>query len=896
MFIKAISIFMGITLLLGINGCKTSDKEETTYYPTNTWRTSTPEEQGMDSEKLVELLKFVNTEEFTEYSGFEYDVVDSILVIRNGYAVMDTYFYPFTSEDTNHIFSCSKSVISLLVGIAIDKGYIKSVDETLLSFFPDREVKNMSEDKMNITLRDLLSMTSGLDSKDYDADTLEGLIECFTSSNHIQSILDAPMRSKPGEEFYYSNLTTYLLSAIIQKTTGQSTIEFADKYLFTPLDIKNYKIYSSNEGLFLGFKGLSISSFDLSKIGYMCLKNGKWKGKQIVSESWIKESTEMKTSANGVTSIYGYQWWIDENNPNQFIAWGSSGKYLIVNKEKDLIVVIISDVYDDLKIYDLFKKFISPSILSDEQILENPAVNNELIKLEEQAELPRTIKDETDIVPEIMEKIIGKSYEIAVDGEPFFTISFTKSDKGYTYEENVNLIGNNENFDLIFVDPNDANNSPNRLTAVGISRDTFERRHLDLILENNQAKGETHWGIEEPIMQKVEKHTYKPLTEKEKASFEKSFYICPASGDKTITDILEPIRQEYKLPAIGAAIVDSNGLVAEGVVGVRKLGTQVPVQLNDLWSIGSCTKAMTATLVAKLVEDGKLKWDTTIGDVFPELAKDFNPDFRDITILQLLSHHAGLERDLFDDEKLPPGVFETYNLLDRIIEIYGEECDLTQSVNDQRRDILLDFSQKELQSIPGEEFHYSNIDYIIIGSIIDKITGKSFEEAMQEMILKPLNMNNTFFESKNKSSSILQPYPHEYTGRPLNISLPPFYASGGIMYCSISDWAKFIIDQLRGEEGKKALLKPEFYKKLHEEVGGKSALGWKVIENALTHTGTDTLNYADVVIYKDDKFAILVVTNIGENFLISSSQCEKAVDKIKEELKEYYQNSIKEKE
>ncbi len=137
------------------------------------------------------------------------------------------------------------------------------------------------------------------------------------------------------------------------------------------------------------------------------------------------------------------------------------------------------------------------------------------------------------------------------------------------------------------------------------------------------------------------------VSKAEKAKLEISFKtFCPVAGNKVVTDILKPIRQEFKLPAVAAAIVDIRGIVAVGAVGVRKEGTNIPVTLNDRWMIASCTKAMTATIAAKLIEQGKLKWDTTITEVFPKQSSKFNPEFNKITITQLLSQHSVKLRNL----------------------------------------------------------------------------------------------------------------------------------------------------------------------------------------------------------------------------------------------------------
>ena len=122
--------------------------------------------------------------------------------------------------------------------------------------------------------------------------------------------------------------------------------------------------------------------------------------------------------------------------------------------------------------------------------------------------------------------------------------------------------------------------------------------------------------------------------------------LCPLAGDEAVTSRLKPIRQKFGVPAMAAALVTSEGIQFVGAVGVRKRGTEVPVALNDLWHLGSDGKAMTSTLIARLVERGQLKWDSTLAEIFPELAPQMNPDFQKVTLLQLLSHHAGLPPNL----------------------------------------------------------------------------------------------------------------------------------------------------------------------------------------------------------------------------------------------------------
>lgn len=122
--------------------------------------------------------------------------------------------------------------------------------------------------------------------------------------------------------------------------------------------------------------------------------------------------------------------------------------------------------------------------------------------------------------------------------------------------------------------------------------------------------------------------------------------FCPASGDTNVTELLKPIRQKFNIPAIAATIVTGDGIKFVGTVGVRKRGTEIPVGLDDLWHLGSDGKAMTATLIAKLVEQGKLRWNSALAEIFPELAPQMNSEFQKVTLPELLSHRAGLPANL----------------------------------------------------------------------------------------------------------------------------------------------------------------------------------------------------------------------------------------------------------
>jgi CubicO group peptidase (beta-lactamase class C family) len=320
-----------------------------------------------------------------------------------------------------------------------------------------------------------------------------------------------------------------------------------------------------------------------------------------------------------------------------------------------------------------------------------------------------------------------------------------------------------------------------------------------------------------------------------------------------VTQLLKPIRQKYNMPAMAAALVTSDGIKYIGAVGVRKRGTEIPVELNDLWHLGSDGKIMTSTLIARMVERGQLRWDTTLGEVFPEFAVRMNPDFRQVTVLQLLSHHAGL-----------PANLELANYL-------GDNAP------ELRLRAVQDELAKEPQSKPGSNYAYSNLGYIIAAAVVEKITGKAWEKVIADEVFHPLQMSSASFGGTGTPGKIDQPWPHTKGGEPVSENgpdqdNPPVMGPAGRIHCSIQDWAKFVQDQLRGARGESALLKPESYQKLQTQpFGGDYALGWTVVSRswaggkALNHGGDNTMNCANVWVAPKKDFAILVCVNQSGN-------------------------------
>ncbi len=325
------------------------------YWPTDGWRTASPEAMGMDSDLLEAAQRQIEEREY---------LVDSITVVRNGYVVFDTYFPPFEPETKHVIHSCTKSIMSTLIGIAIDEGIIEGVSETIVGFFPDREIENLDDDKLSITLEHLLSMSSGLDCQDSYLYNWRGLERMRSTMDWTQYALDLPVDREPGTTFDYCNGGSFLLSAILQEATGMDSLTFARQHLFGPLGISDVAWRTDPRGVYVGWGDMRLQPHDMAKIGYLFLNEGMWDGEQIVSADWVHEATRVQITAGTLSDGYGYQWWVDGNG--YYMALGYGAQFIFVIPDLDLVVVFTSSLFNaNFEVPErLLNEFIIPSASS----------------------------------------------------------------------------------------------------------------------------------------------------------------------------------------------------------------------------------------------------------------------------------------------------------------------------------------------------------------------------------------------------------------------------------------------------------------------------------------------------------------------------------------------------
>ncbi len=196
------------------------------YWPTTNWKTINPETQGMDSSLLTQMKDVIIDNDFP---------LDSLVVVRNGYIIVEEYHSPVYHEYTPHLlFSVTKSVTSALIGIAIDQGFIEDVDQKVIDFFPNKTILNLDPRKQQMTIRHLLTMTSGIAWEGPD-DMVHTWGEAVLSGNPIEFILNQPMESDPGTKWYYNGGCSHLLSAILTQVTGNSTLDFVKDYRRHPI-------------------------------------------------------------------------------------------------------------------------------------------------------------------------------------------------------------------------------------------------------------------------------------------------------------------------------------------------------------------------------------------------------------------------------------------------------------------------------------------------------------------------------------------------------------------------------------------------------------------------------------------------------------------------------------
>lgn len=317
------------------------------YWPTQGWRTSSPSEQGMDGARLGQMIEAVKTQNLT---------LHSLLVIRHGYLVSETYFGDTRPDTRREIYSCTKSFVATLIGIAIAKGAIAGVGQPVAGFFPEHSFKDAGPEKAAMTLEHLLTMTSGLAWDEGDP----AYRAMYMSRDWVRYVMDLPMREQPGSRFNYCSGCSHVLSAILQAATGRNVRDFAEQELFGPLGITGARWDNDAQGIPIGGWGLQLTPREMAKLGFLYLHNGLWDGRPIVSPTWVQTATAQHTVTDGLLG-YGYQWWTYPKW-GAYAALGRYGQTIFVVPDLNLIVVTTAATDGHDAIFRLIEQYIVPAV------------------------------------------------------------------------------------------------------------------------------------------------------------------------------------------------------------------------------------------------------------------------------------------------------------------------------------------------------------------------------------------------------------------------------------------------------------------------------------------------------------------------------------------------------
>jgi CubicO group peptidase (beta-lactamase class C family) len=330
------------------------------YFPSRSWRRASPKSQGLDGKILKRLRDRIRSGQLGR--------IDSFLVVRNGYLVAEEYYNGWGVDDLHTLQSDTKSITSLLVGIAIGRGLVGSVEDRVLDYFPEYgNIRNLDARKRAMRVEDLLTMRTGLDWR--EAPYVGSPLHQMNTSREdwLKFVLDWPMREQPGTRFEYNSGGTILLGGIVRNASGLNVDRFAERYLFDPLRIDRVQwFYGFPDDLPHTGGGLSMRPRDMAKIGYLLLRGGRWKTRQVVPEKWIRSSTARiqrpPWSFGAYPVHYGYLWWLlpldgtgadTAADADVLTASGAQGQWIFAIPRYDMVVVATGESLD-------YRGFIAP--------------------------------------------------------------------------------------------------------------------------------------------------------------------------------------------------------------------------------------------------------------------------------------------------------------------------------------------------------------------------------------------------------------------------------------------------------------------------------------------------------------------------------------------------------
>ena len=377
---------------------------------------STPEAEGVSSKGIMDFLDAIAK------SNHE---MHSIMILRHGKVIAEGWWHPYRPDLKHTLYSLSKSFTSTAVGFAVAEKRI-TVHDKVISFFPDRLPETVSENLAQLTIKDLLSMSAGqAPDPSFAIAPVEDWVKAFFST---------PIQNKPGSVFLYNSMATYMLSAIVQKVTGQKIIDYLTPRLFAPLGIDGADWEIDPQGRNVGGWGLRVKTEDIAKFAQLYLQKGKWRGRQILPETWIEEATTLKIeNAPGMSQErkdssdwrqgYCYQFW--RSRHNSYRGDGAFGQYALILPEEDAVIAITSETMDMQGELNLVWKYLLPAIKASRSDLN---MNNAVALKKRLATLKLSVPVQTDSSLH-NSQMNDRKFKIEANSKGIESISFKEMDK-----------------------------------------------------------------------------------------------------------------------------------------------------------------------------------------------------------------------------------------------------------------------------------------------------------------------------------------------------------------------------------------------------------------------------------------------------------------------------------
>ena len=307
--------------------------------PGDDWPVSTPEAQGLDPMQVAELY----------YNAAKLETIYGLLVVKDGSLVAEKYFNEGSVAELSKRASVTKSYTSALVGIALEHGYLSSVEQKMLGFFPDVASGITDPRKEQITIRQMLQMRAGYPWEETDA----ALWDTLWDGEYLSDLVNIPLTADPGTKFQYSNLTSHWLGIIVARAAGTDLKSFGDEHLFSPLGVEVGDDWNQDlDGYYIGCGDIQFTARDMAKFGLLYVNGGEYEGNQIIAADWVQDSlqTYSQKAWDNIGRFhdigYGYQWWSARaGGPDADFAWGHGGNLIVLVHGLDMVVVVTADSF-----------------------------------------------------------------------------------------------------------------------------------------------------------------------------------------------------------------------------------------------------------------------------------------------------------------------------------------------------------------------------------------------------------------------------------------------------------------------------------------------------------------------------------------------------------------------